>query len=73
MQNYPIFIDLNDQPCLVVGAGPVALRKIRLMLAAGAKITVIAPHICQELVDETHDRIEFVQRKFQDSDIEGIA
>ena len=71
MQNYPIFIDLNDQPCLVVGAGPVALRKIRLMLAAGAKITVIAPHICQELVDETHDRIEFVQRKFQDSDIEG--
>ena len=71
MQNYPIFIDLNDQPCLMVGAGPVALRKIRLMLAAGAKITVIAPHICQELVDETDGRIEFARRKFQDSDIEG--
>jgi len=71
MQNYPIFIDLNDQPCLMVGAGPVALRKIRLMLGAGAKITVIAPQICQELAEEADGRIDFIQRKFQDSDISG--
>jgi uroporphyrin-III C-methyltransferase/precorrin-2 dehydrogenase/sirohydrochlorin ferrochelatase len=71
MQNYPIFVDLKDQPCLVVGGGPVALRKIRLMLSAGANITVVAPEICVDLESEFGQRITHYARPFEDRDISG--
>lgn len=69
MQNYPIFVDLNNQACLVVGAGQIALRKIRLMRSAGALITVIAPEADAELVDEFGDSILHIARKFHADDI----
>lgn len=71
MQNYPIFMDLKQQPCLVVGGGEVALRKIRLMSAAGARITVVAPEICPDLRAEFGSEIEHLQREFTDSDVHG--
>ena len=71
MQNYPIFVDLKQQACLVVGGGPVALRKIRLMISAGAQITVIAPEICSDLEQEFGAMIIHHARKFEDSDIKG--
>jgi len=55
----------------MVGGGPVALRKIRLMMSAGAKITVVAPEICDDLVSEFGDSIEHQARQFKDSDIIG--
>ncbi|MBL4670707.1 MAG: hypothetical protein JKX81_00495, partial [Arenicella sp.] len=69
MQNYPIFVDLKDQPCLMVGGGPVALRKIRLMISAGAKITVVAPEICSDLEAEFGQQIQHLARCFEDNDI----
>jgi uroporphyrin-III C-methyltransferase/precorrin-2 dehydrogenase/sirohydrochlorin ferrochelatase len=71
MQNYPIFVDLKDQACLMVGGGPVALRKIRLMISAGAKITVVAPEICSDLEAEFGNQIQHLARRFEDSDIIG--
>ena len=72
MQNYPIFIDLKNQPCLFVGGGPVALRKIRLMMSAGAKVTVVAPTICEDLRKEFGEHIEHHARPFVDDDIDGF-
>ena len=69
MQNYPIFVDLKNQACLVVGAGQVALRKVRLMQSAGAIITVIAPEADAELIDEFGDSIQHIARKFSADDI----
>jgi len=71
MENYPIFVRLNKQPCLVVGAGPVALRKIRLLHSAGADITVIAPEVCEDLRSEMTGKVHFIEREFTDSDIDG--
>ncbi len=69
MQNYPIFVDLQNQPCLIVGGGEIAARKIRLQLSAGAKITVIAPELSMTVKSEMSDKIEHIQREFKDSDI----
>lgn len=71
MQNYPVFMRLNNQPCLVVGGGPVALRKIRLMKKAKADITVIAPQINQQIINEFGNHVHYLEREFEDNDIHG--
>ncbi len=50
--NYlPLFFNIKSQPCLIVGGGDVALRKVRQLLRSGARITIIAPEVAPELSD----------------------
>jgi len=47
---YPVFLDLQGVPVLVVGGGVIAFRKASALAQAGALITVVAPEIVPELV-----------------------
>ena len=49
MEHYPAFLNLNGQPCLVVGGGKVAGRKVATLLQAGAHVTVVSPELDHEL------------------------
>lgn len=40
---YPVMLNVRDRPCLVVGGGGVALRKVEGLLVEGAAVTVVAP------------------------------
>ena len=44
MRYFPLFIDTQNLPCLIVGAGEVAARKLELLLLKSeAQVTVVAP------------------------------
>lgn len=69
MSYFPFFIEIGQKPCLVVGGGMVALRKIEKLLPFGGEITVVSPAFCQEV--EEMAGIRRIKRKFQRRDIEG--
>ncbi len=72
MDYFPAFLDLNERACLVVGGGNVALRKIRLLRSAGARLTVVAPETVAA-IDEMAGRDELIvrRRKFVPGDVRG--
>lgn len=49
MAYFPMFVDMTERDCLIVGGGNVAYRKVIVMLDFGAKVTVVAEDICDEL------------------------
>ncbi len=71
MDYFPLFLDLNQQEGLIVGGGEVALRKARLLLGAGASVTLIAPELVTELAQYASEgKINHVARAFAEEDIQ---
>jgi uroporphyrin-III C-methyltransferase/precorrin-2 dehydrogenase/sirohydrochlorin ferrochelatase len=72
MSLLPIFLKLDGRRCLLVGAGKVALDKVRCLLEAGSSLRVVAPRARPELRQLAQDgKLEWLQREFQPSDING--
>lgn len=72
MEHLPIFVDLKLQPCVVVGGGPIALRKLENLLRAGALVRLISPVLTADLAARVDDpNIIWQQRPFEDSDLAG--
>ncbi len=46
---YPVFLNLQDRPCVVIGGGPVAEQKVLGLLEAGASVTVVSPQVTPRL------------------------
>lgn len=49
MKYYPIFLDIRDKKCVIVGGGEVAARKAERLLDCGAKVFVISPKLSPEI------------------------
>ena len=50
MDFLPIFLNVRKQPCLVVGGGATATRKVELLLRAQAQVNVVAPNLTAQLL-----------------------
>ena len=72
MAYYPIFVEMEGRPCLVIGGGKEAQRKVTGLMAAGGRVTVIAPKLTRDLQAMlAAGEIKYVQREYQDGDVEG--
>jgi precorrin-2 dehydrogenase / sirohydrochlorin ferrochelatase len=72
LMRYPLFLNLAGQRVVVIGAGGVAARKIRTLLAAGAVATVVSPKasaMIRRLAQTKH--ICWVPRRYRRGDLRG--
>lgn len=69
---YPVNLVLSGRPVLVVGAGRVAARKVAALLAAEARVHVVAPELGDEIrAWRDEGRLTADERAFEPSDFEG--
>ncbi len=74
MDYLPVFLQLQERPVLVVGGGRVAARKVDLLRRTGARITVVAPELTEELQAlAARGELDHVQARFSPSDVDGVA
>jgi len=70
MDYFPLFLKLKDQPCLVVGAGEIAARKIELLGRTGARITVVAEEFGQGVTEQQNQfNLTFKTKRFSAEDV----
>ena len=65
---FPVFLDLASRRVLLVGGGRVASAKLVGLLHAGARVTVVAPEIGEDLQRPGVTRLG---RPFEDADVDG--
>jgi siroheme synthase-like protein len=64
----PLFLNLTGRDVLLVGGGRVAAAKLQQLLAAGARVRVVAPEIADAI--QSAD-VQLAQRPFVPADLEG--
>lgn len=67
MGYFPFFVDVENQNCLVVGGGVVALRKIEKLQPFNPNITVVSPKVHKEILSIKN--INIIKRKFDFNDL----
>lgn len=71
---FPLFVDLSGTGVLVVGAGAVALRRVKALLDFAGSVTVVAPTVRDELDAMAEaGRITLLRRPFRPSDLESAG
>lgn len=69
---YPVYIEMRDQPCVVIGGGTIAEGKVDALLAVSANVTVISPEVTphlRDLADQYH--ITYIPRTYHRGDLAG--
>src|SRR5258708_36829618 len=74
MDYLPIFLQLRGRPVLVVGGGRVASRKVDLLRRTGARITIVAPDLLDELRElAAKGDLQHIETVFVPSHVTGTA
>lgn len=72
MTYYPLFLDIRDKDCLVVGGGPVGVRKALALEKSGAKVKIISDGFSIRTDELNKTRICFVTKKYEKDDLKGM-
>lgn len=70
MGYYPIFVELRERRCAVIGGGVVAERKVKSLVKVGANVTVISPAVTERLASWAEKKkIRYIARKYRQGDL----
>ena len=70
MAVFPVFLKLAGRRVLVVGGGPVAAGKLRALIDAEARVTVVAPEVTDAIRSAP---VDIVQRPFEPGDLDDVC
>ncbi len=74
MAKYPIFLELSGRRAVVIGGGAVAVRKAQGLLAAGARLVVVAEHVDDMLTALcAHSEAELVRSRYSKNYLAGAV
>src|SRR5208283_6151894 len=72
MAYIPIFFDVTGRPCIVIGGGEVAARKVESLIEAGARVTVVSPRLSAPLqAAVARGIVTHIARDYAPGDIKG--
>jgi uroporphyrin-III C-methyltransferase / precorrin-2 dehydrogenase / sirohydrochlorin ferrochelatase len=72
VSHYPVFLDLRGEPCVVLGGGALAAAKVRDLLLAQARVTLISPGLDPEAESAAADPLVHVERRaYRTGDLAG--
>jgi siroheme synthase-like protein len=69
---YPVFLQLKDQPCVVIGGGKIAEGKVDSLLESQAQVTIISPELTDRLDEHVRTgRVTYIRRAYRPGDLQG--
>ncbi|MEO6195445.1 MAG: bifunctional precorrin-2 dehydrogenase/sirohydrochlorin ferrochelatase [Thermoanaerobaculia bacterium] len=69
-KHYPVFLDLTGRPCFVIGGCAMAEEKVKGLVAAGARVTVISPDMTPGLAElGVEEKVDFITRRYRRGDL----
>ena len=69
---YPIMLDVRDRLAIVIGGDQVAAEKAAALAASGARVTVLSPTFCDELLWQAeHKQVTLLQKAYEPGDLAG--
>jgi siroheme synthase-like protein len=69
-KHYPVFLDLKGRPCFVIGGCAMAEEKVKGLVAAGARVTVISPDMTPGLAElGIEEKVDFIARRYRRGDL----
>ncbi|MDD7408404.1 MAG: bifunctional precorrin-2 dehydrogenase/sirohydrochlorin ferrochelatase [Anaerovoracaceae bacterium] len=73
MTYFPMYLNIENRPCLVVGGHHTAYQKIKTLLDFGADIRVVSSHISEEVMDLLiANKMSFEERNVREEDVQGM-
>ena len=67
-------MDLTSSQALLVGGGDIALRKLRQLIRAGTRVTLVAPEVCDEVATLIrNESIDHINECFNEDHLENKA
>jgi precorrin-2 dehydrogenase/sirohydrochlorin ferrochelatase len=72
MKYFPVYLELRERPCVVIGGGAVAERKALSLLEAGAAVTIVSPTLTPKLQElSISGKINHLQKTYDEKDLSG--
>ncbi len=69
---YPVFIDVTERTCVVIGGGAIGQEKVEKLLESDAEVLVISPVVNQKVRDMADaGQVTWEQREYKPGDLAG--